>query len=136
MESIEEYQTTEKPRLAADVYTARIFEYLRDRMVLLHHQNPYISLYTALRISIQKLVSDYPGEYVFFLANESVLFAFCNYRQFLLLKESVSMGDILLITSIKEGLSQSNWQQIMPDPQSLGELLVIAGPDVLYAGDV
>ena len=136
VEIIEEYRTTGKPRLAADVYTARIFEYLRDRMVLLHNQNPYISLYMALRISIQKLVSDYPGEYSFFLANESVLFAFCNYRQLMLLKESESMGDILLITSIKEGLSQNKWQQIMPDPQSLGELLVIAGPDVLYAGDV
>ncbi|RZB34155.1 MAG: hypothetical protein SRB2_03548 [Desulfobacteraceae bacterium Eth-SRB2] len=133
---IEEYRTTEKPRLTADVYTARIFEFLRDKMVLLHNQNPYITLYMALRISIQKLVSDYPGEYAFFLANESVLFAFCNYRQLMLLKESESMGDILVITSIKEGLSQSNWQLVMPDPQSHGELLVIAGPDVLYAGDV
>lgn len=136
VKSIEEYRTTEKPRLTADVYTARTFEYLRDQMVLLHNQNPYITLYMALRISIQKLVSDYPGEYSFFLANESVLFAFCNYRQLMLLKESESMGDILLITSIKEGLSQSNWQLVMPDPQSHGELLVIAGPDVLYAGDV
>ena len=136
VKSVEKYRTNEEPRLAADVYTARIFEYLRDRMILLHNQNPYISLYMALRISIQNLVSDYPGEYAFFLANESVLFAFCNYRQLMLLKESESMGDILLITSIKEGLSQSKWQQIMPDPQSHGELLVIAGPDVLYAGDV
>lgn len=136
VKNVEKYRTNEEPRLAADVYTARIFEYLRDRMILLHNQNPYISLYMALRISIQKLVSDYPGEYAFFLANESVLFAFCNYRQLMLLKESESMGDILLITSIKEGLSQSKWQQIVPDPQSYGELLVIAGPDVLYAGDV
>jgi len=136
VKSVEKYRTNEEPRLAADVYTARIFEYLRDRMILLHNQNPYISLYMALRISIQNLVSDYPGEYAFFLANESVLFAFCNYRQLMLLKESESMGDILLITSIKEGLSKSKWQQIVPDPQSQGELLVIAGPDVLYAGDV
>ncbi|MBW2247746.1 MAG: class II glutamine amidotransferase [Deltaproteobacteria bacterium] len=136
VKNIEKYRTTEKPGLTADVYTARIFEFLRDQMVLLHNQNPYVSLYMALRISIQKLVSDYPGEYSFFLANESVLFAFCNYRQLMLFKESESMGDILLITSIKEGLSESKWQQIVPDPQSLGELLVIAGPDVLYAGDV
>jgi len=37
----------------------------------------------------------------------------------MLLKESASMGDILLITSIKEGLSQSKWQQIVPDPAIL-----------------
>jgi predicted glutamine amidotransferase len=136
VESIAEYCTTEEPGLAVDVYPARIFEYLRDQMVLLHRQNFYISLYTALRISIQKLLSDYPGDYAFFLANESVLFAFCNFRQFMLFKESETMRDVLLITSIEDGLSQSNWQPIVPDAESKGELLVIAGPDVLYAGDV
>jgi predicted glutamine amidotransferase len=136
VESISEYRTTEAPRLEVDVYPARIFEYLRDQMVSLHRQNPYISLYTALRIGIQKLLTDHPGDYAFFLANESVLFAFCNFRRFMVFKESETMGDVLLITSIKEGLSESKWQPIVPDSESLGELLVIAGPDVLYAGEV
>jgi len=136
VESISEYRTTEAPRLEVDVYPARILEYLRDRMVSLHRQNPYISLYTSLRISIQKLLTDHPGDYAFFLANESVLFAFCNFRRFMVFKESETMGDVLLITSIEEGLSKSKWQPIVPDAESHGELLVIAGPDVLYAGDV
>ena len=104
--------------------------------MLLHRQNPYISLYIALRISIQKLLSDYPGNYAFFLANESVLFAFCNYRQLMILKESESMGDVLLVTSVEDGLSSQKWHPIVPESQSMGELLVIAGPDVLYAEDV
>ena len=136
VENINEYQTGGTPRLDADVNTARIFEYLRDQMILLVKQNQYISLYIALRIAVQKLLSNYPGDYTFFLANESFLFAFCNFRQLMVLKESESVGDILLITSIEEGLSQSNWQPIIPDTQSQGALLVIAGPDVLYAGDV
>ena len=136
VENINEYQTSGTPRLEADVYTARIFEYLRDQLVLLHHKNPYISVYIALRIAIQKLLEDYPGDYTFFLANESFLFAFCNFRQLMVLKESESMGDILLVTSVREGLSRTDWHPITPDPQSQGELLVIAGPDVLYAGDV
>ena len=105
-------------------------------MILLHHKNPYISVYIALRIAIQELLDDYPGNYTFFLANESFLFAFCNSRQLMVLKESESMGDILLVTSIREGLSLTDWHPITPDTQSQGELLVIAGPDVLYAGDV
>lgn len=136
VENINAYQTTGTPRFEVDVYTARIFEYLRDQLVLLHHQNPYISVYIALRIAIQKLLYDYPGNYTFFLANESFLFAFCNFRQIMVLKESESMGDILLVTSIREGLSRTDWYPITSDPQSQGELLVIAGPDVLYAGDV
>jgi predicted glutamine amidotransferase len=136
VENINAYQTTGTPRFEVDVYTARIFEYLRDQLVLLHRKNPYISVYIALRIAIQALIDDYPGNYTFFLANESFLFAFCNFRQLMVLKESESMGDILLVTSVKEGLSRTDWHPITPDPQSLGELLVIAGPDVLYAGDV
>jgi predicted glutamine amidotransferase len=136
VEKISEYQTSGAYRLEPDVYAARVFEYLRDQLVLLNKQNPYISLYIALRIAVQKLLSDYPGEYTFFLANESFLFAFCNHRQLMVLKESESMGDILLVTSVREGLSRSDWHPITPDPQSQGELLVIAGPDVLYAEDV
>jgi predicted glutamine amidotransferase len=136
VENINAFQTIETPRLEVDVYTARIFEYLRDQLVLLHRKNPYISVYIALRISIQKLLEDYPGDYTFFLANESFLFAFCNFRQLMVLKASESMGDIFLVTSVREGLSRTDWHPITPDPQSLGELLVIAGPDVLYAGEV
>lgn len=136
VENIENYQTDGRPRLEADVFTARIFEYLRDQMVFLHRKNPYISVYIALRIAIQELLNDYPGHYAFFLANESFLFAFCNFRPLMILKESESLGDILMVTSIREGLSRTDWHPITPDPQSLGELLVIAGPDVLFAGDV
>ncbi|MBW2238103.1 MAG: class II glutamine amidotransferase [Deltaproteobacteria bacterium] len=136
VESIAGYCSTEEQCLEADVYTARIFEYLRDQLVLLNRKNPYISVYISLRIAIQKLLEDYPGDYTFFLANESFLFAFCNFRQLMVLKESESMGDILLVTSVREGLSRTDWHPITPDPQSQGELLVIAGPDVLYAGEV
>ena len=136
VEKINEYQTKGTSRLKVDVYTARIFEYLRDQMELLNHQNPYISVYIALRITIQKLLDDYPGNYTFFLANESFLFAFCNTGQLMVLKESESMGDILLVTSIREGLSRTDWHPIKPEPESQGELLVIAGPDVLYADDL
>jgi hypothetical protein len=54
----------------------------------------------------------------------------------MVLKESESMGDIMLITTVEEGLSRTDWHPIVPDPQSQGELLVIAGPDVLYAEEV
>jgi len=136
VENINEYRTNDTTRLEADVYAARVFEYLRDRLVLLNQKNPYISVYIALRIAIQELLYDYPGDYTFFLANESFLFAFCNFRQLMVLKEYESMGDILLVTSIREGLSHTDWHPITPDSQSQGELLVIAGPDVLYAGEV
>lgn len=136
VEGIEKYQSKETPHLKDAVYTARVFEYLRDHLVSLHNQHPYMSLFMSLRLAIQNLLADYPGDYAFFLANESVLFAFCNFRRFMILKESETIGDIILITSIEEGIVRGNWAPITPEEQSRGKLLVIAGPDVLYIGDV
>ena len=136
VEGIENYETVQEPRLEMSVYTARIFEFLRDHLIIARERNPYISLFTALRLSIKKLLKSYPGNFAFFLVNESVLFAFCNFRSLSILKKSEKMGDVLLITSIGEGLSQNNWQTIVPEDPSKGKLMVIAGPDVLYAADI
>jgi len=81
-------------------------------------------------------VSDYPGHYAFFLANESVIFAFCNFRQFLFLREAESMGEVLLVTTLEEGLSPNNWFALRPVEGSQGIMVVVAGPELLHVGDV
>jgi predicted glutamine amidotransferase len=136
IEGIENYETVQEPRLEISVYTARIFEYLRDHLIIAHDRNPHISLFAALRLSIKNLLMNYPGDFAFFLVNESVLFAFCKSRPLSILRKSERMGDVLLITSIGEGLSQNNWHTIVAQNPSKGKLLVIAGPDVLYAADI
>ncbi len=135
-QDIDRYQTANEPRLEAEVKTARVFEYLRDELVNRAKIYPYGSLHGALCESIRKLLSDYPGLYTFFLANESVLFGFSNFRRFLLLKKSETLGDILLVTSVGKRLSPDEWLPIRPEKNSLGKLMVIAGPDVLYLGDI
>lgn len=135
-QKIEPYRSDNEPRLDADVKGARIFEYLRDALVNHMRQHPYASLYGVLRECIRELLSEYPGQYTFFLANESVLFAFTNFRRLLLLRKSETLGDILVITSVGERLSPEEWLPIEPDESSLGKLLVIAGPDLLYLDDL
>ena len=135
-QKIGEYQTSNEPSLESDVYAARIFEYLRDQLLDHMEKFPYASLYGALRESIRNLLSEYPGLYTFFLANESVLFGFSNYRRLQLLKKAESLGDILLITSVRERLSPEEWLTIEPNVNSLGKLMAVAGPDVLYHADI
>ena len=84
-QNIDQYETVNAPRVEAESKAARIFEYLRDELVKRVENYPYGSLYGVLRDCIRKLLSDYPGLYMFFLANESVLFGFSNFRRFLLL---------------------------------------------------
>ena len=135
-QEIEPYRSDYEPRLEAEVKAARIFEYLRDALVSHLGQYPYASLYGVLRESIRKLLSEYPGRYTFFLANESVLFGFTNFRRLLLLRRSESLGDILLVTSVGERLSPDEWLPVEPDEGFLGKLLVVAGPDLLYLDDI
>ena len=136
VEGIHQYRTRNEPRLDGDVYSARVFEYLRDQILSLYALNPYVSLEAALGAGVQQLLSDYPGQYAFFLANESVVFAFCNFRQFLLLREAETIGGILLITTLEEGLSPNNWVALKPEQDSRGKMLVVAGPELLHVVDV
>jgi predicted glutamine amidotransferase len=136
VEGIEQYRTPNDPRLDIEVYSARILEYLRDQLICRCALNPYLSLSACLRSSVQELVSDYPGDYAFFLANESVIFAFCNFRQFLFLREAESMGEVLLVTTLEEGLSANNWFAVRPVEGARGIMVVVAGPELLHVGDV
>ncbi|HAA04854.1 MAG TPA: hypothetical protein DCE18_16015, partial [Syntrophobacteraceae bacterium] len=77
---IEQYRTAYQPRLEPEVYPARIFEFLRDQLLAIMEYSPYESLLAALQTAIRNMVASYPGRYNFFLANESVLFAFSNFH--------------------------------------------------------
>ena len=54
---------------------------------------PDLSLYQALAVTCKKLITDYPGEYIFFLANETVLFAFLNSDQVLIYHPGEGRGN-------------------------------------------
>jgi predicted glutamine amidotransferase len=136
VDGIEEYKTANEPKIDVDVYPARVFEYLRDQLISQLRYTHYESFGRSLVKSIRKMLSEFPGRYAFFLANESVLFAFSNFRRLMLLRESEDYGNSLVLTSIEEGLSDKEWTAIMPDANTLGKLIVVAGPDVLYLGDV
>jgi hypothetical protein len=136
VEGIENYETRNEPGIDVDVYPARIFEYLRDQMVSYLRYTPYASMGRSLVKSIRTMLGEYPGRYSFFLANESVLFGFSYFRQLMLLRELESFGNSLVITSIKEGLSDKEWSAINPEENALGKLIAVAGPDILYLGDI
>jgi len=136
VENIDKYQTFKTPRIEAEVYPARILEYLRDQVVGLLDKNPYASLYNTLSQAIKKIIQEYPGHYTFFLANESVLFVFSNFRPLMVRKEFESLENIMVITSIEKGLTSRKWVQIGPEQGAMGKLMVIAGPELLYYQDI
>jgi predicted glutamine amidotransferase len=129
---VDGYQTELVPRLTADIPSARIFEFLRDRMVRLCAEDPYLELFRAVSAATAQLVARYPGHYSYFLANESLLFAYFNFRQLMMFKEQETLGNILLLTTVEEGLSDQQWRRIELEPTRRGKLVVISGADFVY----
>lgn len=130
--NIETYPSQGGSRLDSDVPSARVFEFLRDHMVKCRLDNPHHDLLTLLALATKDLIATYPGHYNYFLANESVLFAFFNYRQLVMLKEQDSLGNILLLTSLEDGLSNEGWRNISLEGDSAGKFVVIGGAELLY----
>ncbi|MCL4500730.1 MAG: class II glutamine amidotransferase [Deltaproteobacteria bacterium] len=134
--AIEPYVSGHTPTLEAGSDSARTFEFLRDYFVDAQPKRQYASFRQVLQEALSELIRQYPGEYNFLLTNGRFLWAFTNHRQFLLLTGSQKLEDALLLTTIKEGLSPENWQQISLREGSWGKLLLIAGGDLVWCEDL
>ena len=77
------------------------------------------------------LLEEYPGNYNYLLTNGSVLFAFSNHRQFMLLKGSQMLEGGLLLTTVAQGLSQEGWKMVSRPTDKQGILIAIMGTDIV-----
>jgi predicted glutamine amidotransferase len=129
-----------KPLLAEELLAARVFEFIRDEMESGLDSQPRQSLYQVLALGCKKLITDYPGRYIFFLANETVLFAFLNHSQVLTYQDPKSRGDLLVLTTVTGGLTShpDNWCSFAQQnpSRSQGRILMISGADLLYLGHI
>ncbi len=127
-----------RPIIAENLLAARVFEYLRDGLLDQQADWPNQSLYQGLAVTFKKLISQYPGQYIVFLANESVLFAFLNHAQVLLYRPPEAAGEFLVLTTVSGGLTRDpgHWSSFPnPDP-ARGQMLIVSGADLLYHGHV
>jgi predicted glutamine amidotransferase len=132
--AIEAYRSRHAPILEAGSDSARLLEFLRDYFVeAASRRLPFLQI---LQEALFSLIRQYPGEYNFLLSNGRVIWAFTNYRPFLLLKGSRKLEDALLLTTIEEGLSAENWQRLAYREGTWGKILLIAGGDLVLAGDL
>jgi len=135
--SIESYRS-QKVRLDNVVSdSGRTFEYLLDGMAARYEgSRDVFCLFTALADTSRQLIEEYPGSYNYLLTNGSVLFAFSNHRQFVLLKESKNLERALLLTTVEHGLSEENWERFSRPSGSIGFLMAIVGSDILFREDI
>jgi len=125
-----------RPLMAEDLLAARVLEFIRDEMESSLAHQPRQSLYQILALGCKKLITQYPGKYAFFLANETVLFAFLNHSQVLTYQDPQALGEALVVTTVTGGLTSQpdNWRSFSQQDPSRGQILIISGADLLYLG--
>jgi predicted glutamine amidotransferase len=125
-----------RPIIEENLLAARVFEFVRDGLLAQQADRPDQSLYQGLVVTCKKLITQYPGQYILFLANESVLFAFLNYAQVLVYRPPETAGEFLVLTTVSGGLTRDpeHWCSYPnPDP-ARGQILIVSGADLLYHG--
>jgi predicted glutamine amidotransferase len=125
-----------RPLMSEKLLAARVFEFIRDEMESGLVSQPRQSLYQVLALGCKKLITNYPGRYTFFLANETVLFAFLNHSQVLTYQDPKARGDLLVLTTVTGGLIShpDNWCSFSQQNSSQGQILIISGADLLHLG--
>jgi predicted glutamine amidotransferase len=125
-----------KPMAPEELLAARVFEFVRDGMEARTKEWPDQSLYQSLVVTAKQLITDFPGEYIFFLANETVLFAFLNHGQALIYHPPEAKGESLVVTTVSGGLTldPEHWRVYTNREPSRGQILIISGADLLYQG--
>lgn len=125
-----------RPILDEELLAARAFEFVRDGMEAQMQVWPNQSLYQALAMTCKSLITDYPGNHIFFLANETVLFAFLNNAQVLIFYPPEAPGGSLVLTTVAGGLTQDpdHWRAYDNKDPSRGQILIISGADLLHQG--
>ena len=130
-----EYQSP-NPIMAEELLAARAFEFIRDGMEAGMRDWPNQSLYQTLAVTCKKLITDCPGNHIFFLANETVLFAFLNNAQILSYHPPEARGESLILTTVSGGLTRDpeHWRTYPNADHKRGQILIVSGGDLLYQG--
>jgi hypothetical protein len=127
-----------RPLMRERLVAARIFEFVRDGLEDQQATWPGNSLYQGLAVTCKQLITRYPGKYTFFLANETVLFAFLNHGELLTYHPPGASGELILLTTVAGGLTRDPglWQAYPnPDPHH-GQILILSGADLLHLGRI
>jgi hypothetical protein len=127
-----------RPLMRERLLAARIFEFVRDGLLKQMADWPELSLYQGLVVALSQLITRYPGEYIFFLANESVLLAFLNCAQVFIYRPPQALGEFLVLTTVAGGLTldPEHWHGYAnPDP-TRGQVLIVSGSDLLHLGQI
>ncbi len=127
--------TGERILSESDNDTARVFEYLRQRIIE-YAANPKHSLIEAVRKAFASLLDTDPqGKFNLILSNGNVTFALTHWREFHLLRRKKGMGDATLLSTLRL-TDNGEWLTFERLPDKRAKMLVFSGPSLLLNTDI
>lgn len=136
---IESYRTKRKRLKNVTSDSARIFEFLRDKILTNNEKLGFkaFELFSAVEHAALDLLNTFDGGYNFMLTNGKILFSFSHHRPFWLLHRSKLLGDATLLTTIDHGLTDGeNWHSIGDYDSNSGYLFMYVNDLCILRSDL
>ncbi|NLX98929.1 MAG: hypothetical protein GXY83_22515 [Rhodopirellula sp.] len=116
--------------------TARVFEFLCQRIIDYADSNPKHSLIEACRKAFAALLdADPEGSFNLILSNGNVTFALIHWRPFYLLRREKDHGDAALLSTIRL-TGDEEWLTFERLPNKRAKMLAFSGPSLLLNVDI
>lgn len=124
----------ERLLLESDNDSARIFEFLRKRIIKYCLGNSRRSLIEGCRKAYGDLLET-GGKFNIILSNGRISFAFIHFRPFYLLNREKQMGDAVLLSTLRL-TDDEDWIEIGRLQGKKAKMLVFSGPTLIFNGDI
>lgn len=139
------YETENEQVPDATNDSARIFEYLRDRIVKRYQLSGHnsVHLFRALADATLELMNEYDSDnacdnnFNYLLCDGSMLFVFMHHRPFYVLHRTKIDADALVLTTCSEGFTDGEeWAEMGDSDHSYGTLLLIVDDLVVESAEI
>ncbi len=116
--------------------SARIFEFIRIRLINYYLQNNRKSLIEGCRKAYGDLLEAEPdGKFNIILSNGKISFIFIHFRPFYLLNREKDTGDAALLSTLRL-TDNEEWIQIEKRRRKEAKMLVYSGATLIFNGDI
>ena len=124
----------ERLLLESDNDSARIFEFLRKRIIEYYLRDSRKSLIEGCRKAYADLLNT-DGEFNNILSNGHISFVFIHHRTFYLLNRDKQMGDAALLSTLRL-TDDEEWITVDARQNKEARMLVFSGPTLIFNGDI
>ena len=124
----------ERLLLKSDNDSARVFEFLRKRIIGYYLENRRRSLIEGCRKAYGDLLET-GGGFNIILSNGRISFVFIHFRPFYLLTREKEMGDAALLSTLRL-TDDEDWIEVDKLRGKKAKMLVFSGPTLIFNGDI